>query len=49
MLRDALDRHTGLAHVPDRDFVLLGERNHCNTSRSTASLSANQARVALIS
>jgi hypothetical protein len=49
MPRDALDRHTSLAHLPDRFLVRLGEPNHRNTSRSTTSVSANQARVALIS
>jgi hypothetical protein len=49
MLGDALHGHARLPHIPDRLLVLLREPNHPNTSRSTTSLSANQARVALIS
>src|SRR5262249_16737668 len=49
MPRDALDRHPSLAHIPNRLLVLLGEPNHHNSSGSTTSLPANEARVALIS
>src|SRR5205085_8409837 len=37
VLSNPFDRHTGLAHVPDRLLVLLREPSHTNTSRSTAS------------
>jgi hypothetical protein len=48
MLGDPFDENTRFPHIPDRLPVFLGEPlPHLHTSRSTNSMFANQAGVAL--